>query len=162
MPLEHFQAQNRRTLITERTTCGELSTEIVGENVTIVGWLQAFRSASKSLSFLTIRDMYGLVQVVAADPTKLEIPLESVVQINGTVVSRPQKAVNENDPTGAIEVSATEVKILNGSDWEDVPFVQKQLFNPHTDTENEALRLKYRHLDLRRTEMQNNLRQDQQ
>ena len=138
--------------------CGELSNDNMGHNVTIVGWLQAYRAASKTLSFLTIRDMYGTMQVVAVDSKSLDIPLESIVQVSGTVVSRPEKAKNESSRSGAIEISAKGVKVLNGSDWSEVPFVQKQLFNPHTATENETLRLKYRHLDLRRPEMQINLR----
>ena len=78
--------------------------------------------------------------------------------MEGVVQTRPASQVKKNKPTGAIEVIAENIKTLNKADWEDIPLVQKQHFNPNSPPATAALRLKYRHLDLRRPLMQRNLR----
>ena len=160
-------------------TCGELTEREEGERVVLVGWLQSFRKIKGGVAFATLRDAYGETQIMKPSDTQLlddangqlstdddgeaninanSIPLESVVCVEGVVQTRPASQVKKNKPTGAIEVIAENIKTLNKADWGDIPLVQKQHFNPNSPPATEALRLKYRHLDLRRPLMQRNLR----
>ena len=160
-------------------TCGELTEREEGERVVLVGWLQSFRKIKGGLAFATLRDAYGETQIMKPSEVQLfddandhrspndgreanvsvnSIPLESVVCVEGVVQTRPASQVKKNKPTGTIEVIAENIKTLNKADWEDIPLVQKQHFNPNSPPATEALRLKYRHLDLRRPLMQRNLR----
>jgi len=137
-------------------TCGELNKENIGQHVTLAGWVNRRRDHG-GLVFLDIRDRYGITQVIC-DPERSpeahrvasEVRSEYVVQVNGTVVSRLPGTENPNLSTGAIEVSADDIEILNPS--RTTPF-------PISDTiqVDEALRLKYRYLDLRRPTMRDNM-----
>ncbi|MBN2548470.1 MAG: aspartate--tRNA ligase [Anaerolineales bacterium] len=137
-------------------TCGELRREHVGQVVKLAGWVHRRRDHG-GVTFLDLRDRFGLVQVVA-DPTTspaahqaLEVVrVEWVVQIEGTVRVRPAGAENPNLPTGEIEVEIHQVKILNQA--KTPPFA----INKDEDTD-ENTRLKYRYLDLRRDHMRHNL-----
>lgn len=108
--------------------------------------------------FLLIRDAYGITQVVIPDDEKAastllqSLPLESVVQITGEVVERPQGQWNENLPTGRIEILCREFKALNYAKA-NLPFHAREY-----QKKKEALRMRYRYLDLRSSEMQRNLR----
>uniref|UniRef100_A0A0K8RH38 Putative aspartyl-trna synthetase translation n=1 Tax=Ixodes ricinus TaxID=34613 RepID=A0A0K8RH38_IXORI len=145
-------ALNRYTWRTH--TCGELRPVHRGKQVTLCGWI-LFKRMNK---FLIIRDAYGITQVVIPDDEKAastlleSLPLESVVQITGEVVERPQGQWNENLPTGKIEVLCKEVKALNNAKV-DLPFHVREY-----QKKKEALRMRYRYLDLRSSEMQRNLR----
>ena len=149
-------------------TCGELTDASAGESVTLVGWVQSLRSAKGGMAFATLRDAYGETQIIKPASVMInnnndnddnnELPLESVVCIKGTVQARPTNQVKKDKSTGTIEVVADNIEIYNKADWENVPLVQKQHFNPKSPLASEALRLKYRHLDLRRPVMQRNLR----
>jgi len=137
-------------------TCGELNREHIGQHVTLAGWVNRRRDHG-GLVFLDIRDRYGITQVIC-DPERSpeahrvasELRTEYVVQVSGTVVGRLPGTENSNLSTGAIEVSADRIEILNPS--RTTPF-------PISDTiqVDEALRLKYRYLDLRRPTMRNNI-----
>jgi aspartyl-tRNA synthetase len=137
-------------------TCGELHKENIGQHVTLAGWVNRRRDHG-GLVFLDIRDRYGITQVIC-DPERSpeahrvasEVRSEYVVQVSGTVVSRLPGTENSNLSTGAIEVSADHIEILNPS--RTTPF-------PISDTiqVDEALRLKYRYLDLRRPTMRDNI-----
>lgn len=135
-------------------TCGELRAEHAGATVTLSGWVHRQRDHG-GVTFIDLRDRYGLVQVVA-DPGKEETKViqdarsEWVLQITGTVRPRPEGAQNPNLATGAIEVVATKVEVLNAA--KPIPFI----INKDEDTD-ESIRLKYRYLDLRRERMQNNM-----
>jgi aspartyl-tRNA synthetase len=135
-------------------TCGELTIDTIGEQVTLAGWVNRRRDHG-GLVFLDIRDRYGITQVIC-DPERSpkahrvasEVRSEYVVQVTGTVVHRLPGTENPHLSTGAIEVVAENIVILNPA--RTTPF-------PISDTidVDESLRLKYRYLDLRRPSMRN-------
>ena len=136
--------------------CGELRPEHADQTVTLAGWVHRRRDHG-ALIFLDLRDRSGLVQVTCdaqAAPAAYEVlnaaRIEYVVQITGVVRERPAGLTNPNLPTGAIEVRAEAAQILNPS--RTTPFY----INEDVDVD-EALRLKYRYLDLRRPAMQRNI-----
>jgi aspartyl-tRNA synthetase len=137
-------------------TCGELTVADIGKQVTLAGWINRRRDHG-GLIFLDIRDRYGVTQVVCdpehsleAHRVSAELRSEYVVQIQGTVVSRLPGTENPQLRTGAIEIAAEQVTILNPS--RTTPF-------PISDDVrvDESLRLKYRYLDLRRSTMRDNI-----
>jgi aspartyl-tRNA synthetase len=131
-------------------TCGELRKEHAKKKVTLAGWVETHRIQGK-VSFILIRDRYGITQVfVDQKITKEigEIRRESVVQIIGEVQVRPEKQIRKEMKTGEIELLATEVKVLTKA----APLPLELDGEAQEDT-----RLKYRYLDLRRPEMVNNL-----
>ncbi|HEY1737643.1 MAG TPA: aspartate--tRNA ligase [Acidimicrobiia bacterium] len=134
---------------------GELSLGDVGTSVTICGWI-AHRRDHGGVAFLDVRDATGIVQVVV-DPSEAglagvrHVRGEWVLRIVGTVRARPEGTVNEQMPTGEIEIVARELEVL--SEAEPVPFPLDDRIEV-----DEALRLRHRYLDLRRAPMQANLR----
>lgn len=139
---------------TKRThKCGELSLADCGKTVTLMGWVQRRRDHG-GLIFVDLRDRYGLAQVVF-DPevgeeifSKAEsLRNEFVIATTGLVRERPEGTANENLATGAVEVKASDLKILNKA--KTPPFY----IEDGVDVD-EMIRLKYRYLDLRRPEMQ--------
>jgi aspartyl-tRNA synthetase len=137
-------------------TSGELRPEHVGQEVTLAGWVHRRRDHGPVI-FVDLRDRYGITQVVfdaasnpAAHAAAAEVRSEFVLQISGTVRARPAEAVNPDLPTGAIEVVGRSVAVLNPSRTTPI-YISKE------GGEDEALRLKYRYLDLRRERMQRNL-----
>ena len=135
-------------------TCGELRAEHAGLIVTLSGWVHRQRDHG-GVTFIDLRDRYGIVQIVG-DATQPRLAAlqqarsEWVIQVTGLIRLRPAGAENPNMQTGQIEIAATEVQVLNPS--KPLPF----LINKDEDTD-EALRLKYRYLDLRHERMQKNL-----
>jgi len=137
-------------------TCGDLNKDAIGQQVILAGWVNRRRDHG-GLVFLDMRDRYGVTQVIC-DPERSaeahriasEVRSEYVIQVRGTVVPRLAGTENPNLSTGAIEVAAEHIEILNPS--RTTPF-------PISDTiqVDESLRLKYRYLDLRRAEMQSNI-----
>ena len=137
-------------------TCGDLNKDAIGQHVTLAGWVNRRRDHG-GLVFLDIRDRYGVTQVIC-DPERSaeahriasEVRAEYVVQISGIVVPRLAGTENPHLSTGAIEVAAEHIEILNPA--RTMPF-------PISDTiqVDEALRLKYRYLDLRRPRMRENM-----
>jgi aspartyl-tRNA synthetase len=135
-------------------TCGELRASDVGADVRLSGWLHNRRDLGGIL-FIDLRDHYGITQLVARPGTKAaevldKLTKETVVRVDGKVVSRGAENVNPDLPTGEIEVEAAEVEILGAA---------KQLpFTVNTDDGvNEERRLEYRFLDLRRERMHRNI-----
>lgn len=136
--------------------CGEVTTAMVGQEVTVMGWTNRRRNLG-SLLFFQIRDISGIVQAVI-DSNKVDaklfekaesVKLEYVIAVRGTVIRRTGTNVNPNMATGEIEIEVTELRIL--SEAEVTPF------NVGDVNAGEALRLKYRYLDLRREDLQHNL-----
>ena len=135
-------------------SCGELSINDAGTEVTLAGWVQRARKMG-GMTFVDMRDRYGVTQVVfnnETDATLCEaanhLGREYVIQVTGKVAERSSK--NANLPTGDIEIIATDLKILNKS---DVP-----PFTIEDDTDGgDDLRMKYRYLDLRRPAVRRNL-----
>ncbi|MCX7790417.1 MAG: aspartate--tRNA ligase, partial [Chloroflexaceae bacterium] len=136
-------------------TCGELRQGHVGATVTLAGWVHRRRDHGE-LIFIDLRDRYGITQVVfdsavaAAHRVADEARSEYVLQVRGVVRPRPPEAVNPDLATGAIEVEALEATVLN-------PARTPPLYIAKEGGEDEALRLKYRYLDLRRERMQRNI-----
>ena len=136
--------------------CTELSTENIGENVTVMGWVQKSRNKG-GIIFVDLRDRSGLLQIIFEEAdcgeesfTKAEkLRSEFVVAVTGKVEAR-SGAVNENLKTGAIEIRANTLRILFESETPPFPIEE----NSKT---KEELRLKYRYLDLRRPDLQRNL-----
>jgi aspartyl-tRNA synthetase len=129
--------------------CGDLRATHVDESVTLCGWVRHRRDHGHII-FVDLADASGLVQVVFAEEAAGEVAQslqrEYCVRVTGTVVRRAQGRENDRLPTGQVEVKASDVEVLSTS--QTPPF----LIEDGIDTE-EALRLKYRYLDLRRPEM---------
>ena len=136
--------------------CAELSEKNIGEEVTVMGWVQKQRNKG-SIVFVDLRDRSGILQVIfeegETDSAYFDkagrLRSEFVIAVKGKVTAR-SGAVNKNLATGAIEVRAQELRILSESDTPPFPVEE----NSKT---KEELRLKYRYLDLRRPDLQRNL-----
>nr|WP_204988841.1 aspartate--tRNA ligase [Sporohalobacter salinus] len=136
--------------------CGELSSEEIGEEVTLMGWVQRRRDHG-GLIFSDLRDRFGLVQVVFSPQEAKEafkkaenLRKEYVIAVTGEVNKRPEGTINPELATGEIEVNVKEIEILNEADTPPLQIAE--------DSEvGEDLRLKYRYLDLRRPDMQENM-----
>jgi aspartyl-tRNA synthetase len=137
-------------------TCGQLRSADEGAHVTLAGWVHRRRDHG-NLIFIDVRDRWGLTQVVfnpalSADAHERAARLrnEFVVQVSGVVAERPAGMHNENMDTGDIEIVADRLEILNEA--------KTPVFYINGNGEvDEALRLRYRYLDLRRERMQRNL-----
>jgi len=137
--------------------CGELRASGAGSKVVLMGWVNKRRDLG-NLIFLDLRDRTGITQaVVTADAGSgvhekaSAIRSEFVVAVIGRVKLREEGTVNKKNPTGEIEVVADELRLLN--DCKPLPFTPAD-----TTLANEEVRLKYRYVDLRRAEMQQNIR----
>ncbi len=136
--------------------CGGISAADVGSDVVLMGWAHRRRDHG-GLIFVDLRDREGLAQVVfdpavsAETHVKAEaIRSEFVVAVKGKVIHRPEGTVNPNLKTGEVEVLVSECKVLNPS--KALPFT----LDEHVEV-SENLRLKYRYLDLRRPQLQENI-----
>jgi aspartyl-tRNA synthetase, bacterial type len=141
-------------------TCGKLNKENAGQKVILTGWAASIRNHG-GLIFINLRDRYGLTQVTF-DPQKAsqelmdaisEVKTEWVLKISGEVVLRVGSNINDKMATGEIEIMAEAVEVLSKAKL--MPF---ELDETKTGLANEALRLKYRYLDLRRPKIQEMLR----
>lgn len=132
----------QRTLIIE-------TLENIEKTVTIKGWVSTIRNHGK-LVFLDVRDRTGIIQCVGQDLEKVTV--ESVVEIEGKVVARPEKLINANIPTGKVEIQVQKLNILSLSSELPMPVDT----NGYDIDEN--VRTKYRYLDLRRERMARNIR----
>lgn len=135
-------------------TCGELRASDVGSDVRLSGWLHNRRDLGGIL-FIDLRDHYGITQLVArpgtaAAETLDKLSKETVVRIDGKVVSRGAENVNPELPTGEVEIEAAEVEVLGAA--QQIPFTINA-----DDGVNEERRLEYRFLDLRRERMHRNI-----
>ena len=140
-------------------SCGALRTDNVGQSVTLMGWC-ARRRDFGPLTFIDLRDRDGITQIVVnqenapdAHAKAKDVRGEYVLAVIGEVVLRDEAARNPKLATGDVEVQATEIRVLN--DARTLPF---QLDASDTALAAEDLRLKYRYLDLRRPQLQSNLR----
>src|SRR2546425_7411079 len=133
--------------------CGSLRATDVGREVELYGWV-ARRRDHGGLIFIDLRDRWGAVQVVfnpsrapEAHTTASELRSEYVVRVKGTIGSRPQGSENPRMAPGAVEVTASELEVIS--------LAKTPPFQIEDDVEaDEATRLKYRYLDLRRPRMQ--------
>ena len=139
--------------MTERKKAGALRTDHVNETVILKGWVHRRRDLGE-LIFIDLRDQSGIVQIVFnPDYSKEALQIaetlrsEFVIEVKGKVIKRDPETVNPNLKTGEVEVTVSEVSILNKS--KNLPF----LIHEAQDV-SEDLRLKYRYIDLRREDMQ--------
>ncbi|MBW2591367.1 MAG: aspartate--tRNA ligase, partial [Deltaproteobacteria bacterium] len=137
-------------------TCCELGADDVGKEVVLMGWVQRRRDHG-GVIFIDLRDREGITQVVFNPDANKKvhekahvIRSEYVLAVRGKVDNRPEGMINPKLRTGEIEVLVTELKILNAA--KTPPF----LIEDKVDV-SETIRLKYRHLDLRRPRLQDNI-----
>lgn len=137
-------------------TCGDLTLKQVGEDVSLNGWVATSRDHG-GLIFVDIRDRYGVMQLTFNEETYPEafesakrLSMEDVISVKGTVAARQENAVNKDLTTGEIEVSVTEIVVLNEA--KPMPFMIND-----RESANEETRLTYRYLELRTEEMQKNM-----
>jgi len=132
----------QRTLIKD-------TTKVIGKKVKLQGWTNVIRDHGK-ITFIDLRDRTGIIQCVGANLEKIEP--ESVVAITGTVSNRPEKLINKNIETGAVEIQIEDVEVISHA--KELPFpIDKDGYEL-----DEELRNKYRYLDLRRQRMTRNMR----
>ncbi len=131
-----------------RTLIKDTVNHVDGE-VFLKGWVHSLRDHGK-VTFIDLRDMSGIIQCVGQALPKLTE--ESVVQITGTVVNRPEKLINPNLETGKIEVQIKDLKVISLAEELPLPVDGDGL------DIDETIRNKYRYLDLRRSRMTKNIR----
>ena len=143
--------------LTRSHSCGDLRAAANGAEVVLMGWVQRRRDHG-GLIFVDLRDREGLTQVVFNPDINPDTHIkagvlrdEYVIAVRGLVNLRPPEMINPNLPTGEIEVMVEELRILNAA--KTPPF---ELEDYKVDI-SEALRLKYRYLDLRRPSVMKNL-----
>lgn len=155
MSIFAIKEQNKLYCMYRTNTCGELRISHVGDCVTLAGWVQKVRRMG-GMTFVDLRDRYGITQLVfngeRVDQSIAEeaqhLGREFVIQIEGIVSERSNK--NANIPTGDIEIEVKALKVLNKS--EVPPFTIEE------DTDGgDDLKMKYRYLDLRRSNVRANL-----
>ena len=135
--------------------CGELNIKNVGETVLVAGWIQKIRNLG-SMSFVDLRDQFGITQIVIANNNELlekakELVTECVISVSGKVVERSNK--NTKIPTGEIEIEAEEINVL-GKCKNVLPF---EVNSEKIGEAREDLRLEYRFLDLRNDKLHKNI-----
>jgi aspartyl-tRNA synthetase len=129
--------------------CGVLGIEDVDRPVALCGWVARRREHGEHLAFIDLRDHSGLIQCVVDGG--LDVRGEYVVRVEGVVRRRPEGTVNDRLATGEVEIQDCTVEVLAVAETPPVPIEDRV-------EADEALRFKYRYLDLRRTRMQTNLR----
>jgi len=136
--------------------CGELNEKLIDQEVNLCGWVHRRRDHG-GVIFLDVRDREGITQVVY-DPDTVEsfavaegVRNEFVIQVTGRVRLRPEGTMNEDMPTGKIEVLGKQLTVLNAA---NTPPIQ---LDEHSDV-SEDIRIRYRYIDLRRPEMAERLR----
>ena len=137
-------------------SCGDVRAEHIGKTVTLAGWVNRRRDHG-NLIFIDLRDREGLIQVVfnpeqaaEAHRTAEQLRHEWVIQVIGEVTKRPEGSENPNLPTGEVEVTISQLTVLNES--KTPPFY----INEESEVD-EYIRLKYRYMDLRRPSMRDML-----
>ena len=137
-------------------TCGGLNKDFAGKTVVLNGWIHRKRDHG-GITFLNLRDRYGLTQVVVDDDASEELKAIAVnlkqefcIAVEGLVRPRPDSMINKEMATGEIEVKALKIEVLSKS--EVLPFQIDEKTNA-----NEDLRLKYRYLDLRSKAMHDHI-----
>ena len=132
-------------------TLESVSEELIGKEIRLAGWVENIRDHG-GVSFIDLRDMYGVMQVVMRDTSLLEgIQREDAISVAGLVEHRDEETFNPKIPTGTIELEAHSVDIL-GKVYKTVPFeiaTSKEV--------REDVRLKYRYLDLRNRKVKDNM-----
>lgn len=132
-------------------TLDNISESDVGKNMKLAGWVENIRDHG-GVSFIDLRDMYGVMQVVMRDTSLLDgISKEDCIGIEGVIEHRDEETYNPKIPTGTIELEAHKVEIL-GRVYKQLPF--EIMTSKET---REDVRLKYRYLDLRNAKVRDNM-----
>ncbi len=132
-------------------TIDKMAEEDVGSDVRLAGWVENIRDHG-GVSFIDLRDMYGVMQVVLKDKNLLEgIQKEQAISVEGVVDHRDEDTYNPKIPTGTIELNARSIDIL-GQVYSPLPFEIMTSKDVHED-----VRLKYRYLDLRNQKVKDNM-----
>lgn len=132
-------------------TLNNVSENDVGKNIKLAGWVENIRDHG-GVSFIDLRDMYGVMQVVMRDTSLLDgISKEDCISIEGIIEHRDEETYNSKIPTGTIELEAHKVEVL-GRVYRQLPF--EIITSKET---REDVRLKYRYLDLRNQKVRNNM-----
>tara|TARA_B100001029_G_C15053161_1_gene452309 strand:+ start:204 stop:1967 length:1764 start_codon:yes stop_codon:yes gene_type:complete len=144
-------------MIKRTHTCGNLSINDLDQKVSLNGWISKSRDLG-GLIFIDLKDRYGITQIVFNEETNREafdkvkpLGLQDVIGIEGTVVARPDDAINKDLSTGSIDVEVHYIKIYNEAD--PMPFDVNDRYSAMEEN-----RLKFRYLELRTDEMQDNLK----
>ena len=132
--------------------CGEVSEADIGKKIRVAGWVENIRDHG-GVSFIDLRDMYAVMQIVIRDGKLLEgIRKEQAITVEGLIEKRDEETYNPKIPTGTIELDAKEVTVL-GEVYSQLPFeVMTSKSVVHED-----VRLKYRYLDLRNQKVKDNI-----
>ena len=132
-------------------TLKEISEQHIGQTLQVAGWVENIRDHG-GVSFVDLRDMYGVLQVVMRDTTLLDgIVREMCLSVEGIVEKRDEDTYNPRIPTGTIELEAGKVTVL-GKVYRQLPF--EIMTSKET---REDVRLKYRYLDLRNAKVKDNI-----
>ncbi len=132
-------------------TLKEISEQHIGQTLQVAGWVENIRDHG-GVSFVDLRDMYGVLQVVMRDTTLLDgIVREMCLSVEGMVEKRDEDTYNPRIPTGTIELEARKVTVL-GKVYRQLPF--EIMTSKET---REDVRLKYRYLDLRNAKVKDNI-----
>ena len=149
---EFLTEQDRRTHY-----CAHLNEHNIGETVCVMGWVQRCRDLG-ALVFIDLRDRTGLLQLAFDSDGDAEMfekakkcRAEFVVACHGTVRARGEGAVNKNIPTGGIEIAVTDLKVLSAAQTPPIEVSD-------TKRAKDETALKYRYIDLRRPELQRNIK----
>lgn len=132
-------------------TIKEIGEDCIGRTLRVAGWVENIRDHG-GVSFIDLRDMYGVLQVVLRDTGLLTgIIKEQALSVEGVVQERDEETYNPKIPTGTIELEAQKIDIL-GKVYKQLPF------EIQTSKETrEDIRLKYRYLDLRNRKVKDNI-----
>ena len=129
----------------------QISEDDIGKEIRVAGWIENIRDHG-GVSFVDLRDMYGVLQVVMRDTTLLDgLSREMSVSIEGLIEHRDEETYNPRIPTGTIELEARKVDVL-GRVYKQLPF--EIMTSKET---REDVRLKYRYLDLRNQKVKDNI-----
>ena len=133
-------------------TLNQVSEQDIGKTIRVAGWVENIRDHG-GVSFIDLRDMYAVMQIVIRDGKLLEgIRKEQAITVEGLIEKRDEETYNPKIPTGTIELDAKEVTVL-GEVYSQLPFeVMTSKSVVHED-----VRLKYRYLDLRNQKVKDNI-----
>ena len=144
-------------MIKRTHTCADLSKDNLKQEISLNGWISKSRDLG-GLIFIDLKDRYGITQIVFNEETNKDafdkvkpLGLQDVIGVTGVVVPRPEDAVNKDMKTGAIDVEVSQIEIYNEAD--PMPFDVNDRYSAMEEN-----RLKFRYLELRTDEMQNNLK----
>ncbi len=147
----HYNKEEEMSDLYRSKTMNQVSENDIGKEMKLAGWVENIRDHG-GVSFVDLRDMYGVVQIVFRDTQLLKgIRKEQCISVAGVIMQRDEETYNPKIATGTVELEAHEVNIL-GKVYRDLPFEV-----PTSKEIREDVRLKYRYLDLRNQKVKDNI-----